>query len=173
MNSHFIDIKKVREHESETIANHSPFCVFWSAVPAYRDVAYLLEEDRECFYTTQVPAWHATKCKIRKMEEACVGNAFSEKQTDENGFWGLVVSKPGHEACPLAMSKGVMIMGISYWFKNKQDRDDVVIESQKYSRFCAVCAKPSTKKCVRCKAVRYCSKECQKTHWKKHKKVCV
>jgi len=29
------------------------------------------------------------------------------------------------------------------------------------------------KKCSRCKLVRYCSAECQKNHWPKHKLVCV
>ncbi|KAL2318000.1 hypothetical protein Fmac_031876 [Flemingia macrophylla] len=38
---------------------------------------------------------------------------------------------------------------------------------------CAVCATPATKKCSRCKAVRYCSQECQQSHWKSgHKSVC-
>nr|KYP42903.1 Ubiquitin carboxyl-terminal hydrolase 19 [Cajanus cajan] len=38
---------------------------------------------------------------------------------------------------------------------------------------CAVCATRATKKCSRCKAVRYCSQECQQSHWKSgHKTVC-
>jgi len=31
---------------------------------------------------------------------------------------------------------------------------------------------PSMKKCSACKKEHYCSSECQKTHWKIHKKVC-
>ncbi|KAJ1430155.1 Zinc finger, MYND-type [Sesbania bispinosa] len=38
---------------------------------------------------------------------------------------------------------------------------------------CAVCATHATKKCSRCKAVRYCSTECQQSHWRSgHKAKC-
>jgi len=42
---------------------------------------------------------------------------------------------------------------------------------------CATCGKDATrvlvKDCVRCKRVSYCGKECQKLHWKQHKRECV
>ena len=34
------------------------------------------------------------------------------------------------------------------------------------------CADAGTKRCSVCRAAYYCSKECQKTHWKEHKKEC-
>lgn len=39
---------------------------------------------------------------------------------------------------------------------------------------CAKCSKPvkTPKRCGRCKAVVYCSRECQSADWKKHKKSC-
>ncbi|XP_040998468.1 ubiquitin carboxyl-terminal hydrolase 18-like [Juglans microcarpa x Juglans regia] len=38
---------------------------------------------------------------------------------------------------------------------------------------CANCGNPATKKCSRCKAVRYCSQKCQEVHWKfGHKTNC-
>ena len=37
---------------------------------------------------------------------------------------------------------------------------------------CEVCQKPTQKRCNRCKSAFYCSKECQKSHWTKHKLSC-
>ena len=38
---------------------------------------------------------------------------------------------------------------------------------------CAACGSAdATLRCSACKAARYCSKECQKAHWKGHKAVC-
>lgn len=41
------------------------------------------------------------------------------------------------------------------------------------SGLCAVCATPTKKQCSRCKAVKYCSRECQVAHWSDgHKQEC-
>ena len=37
---------------------------------------------------------------------------------------------------------------------------------------CVVCGRNATKTCTRCKKARYCSRHCQKYHWKKHKAQC-
>ena len=37
---------------------------------------------------------------------------------------------------------------------------------------CALCGKTAETKCTACKAVFYCSKVCQKKHWKEHKFEC-
>jgi len=47
--------------------------------------------------------------------------------------------------------------------------EDVV---QKPARKCDVCKTTTTKACARCKTSYFCSTECQKTAWKKHKKTC-
>ena len=39
--------------------------------------------------------------------------------------------------------------------------------------YCPCCGKPATLLCTRCRTQRYCSKECQKSHWiKSHKRQC-
>ncbi|KAL0701761.1 hypothetical protein Bca4012_057883 [Brassica carinata] len=39
---------------------------------------------------------------------------------------------------------------------------------------CSVCGNLSTKKCSRCKSVRYCSANCQKSDWNSgHKRQCM
>ncbi|EFC44143.1 hypothetical protein NAEGRDRAFT_58086 [Naegleria gruberi] len=45
-------------------------------------------------------------------------------------------------------------------------------QSQSTQTICAVCKKAASKKCANCKAVYYCSADCQKKHWSVHKKLC-
>lgn len=40
------------------------------------------------------------------------------------------------------------------------------------TRLCAVCSGPGSHLCAGCKSVNYCSPECQRSHWKSHKKPC-
>lgn len=47
------------------------------------------------------------------------------------------------------------------------------IEKESLPPTCHVCAKPATNKCSRCKSTWYCSTECQKADWQKHKVSCV
>jgi len=43
---------------------------------------------------------------------------------------------------------------------------------KKPTRHCDVCKTTTTKACARCKTSYFCSAECQKSAWKKHKKTC-
>jgi len=56
----------------------------------------------------------------------------------------------------------------------KYDKAELVeIEAVlKPARKCDVCSSLGAKPCARCKRAFYCSAECQKTAWKKHKKTC-
>ena len=50
------------------------------------------------------------------------------------------------------------------------------VESRQQSPVCSYCAKEipldDVKKCAVCRLVFYCSKTCQKSHWKTHKRIC-
>ncbi|KAI1270369.1 hypothetical protein F5Y18DRAFT_421861 [Xylariaceae sp. FL1019] len=41
------------------------------------------------------------------------------------------------------------------------------------SGVCSICKKPTEKKCSKCREILYCSRECQKSDWKTHKKDCA
>ena len=38
---------------------------------------------------------------------------------------------------------------------------------------CFVCTKPAEKKCTQCKVLAYCSRDCQRMHWRTHKHSCT
>ena len=43
---------------------------------------------------------------------------------------------------------------------------------QKDTGICGFCQSEATVKCSRCKSTYYCDRNCQKRHWKEHKKFC-
>ncbi|KXZ50374.1 hypothetical protein GPECTOR_16g547 [Gonium pectorale] len=52
---------------------------------------------------------------------------------------------------------------------------EVLLTDYVKGRVCFACSVPSTKmqKCSRCQQARYCSKECQRQHWRDHKAECA
>jgi len=55
---------------------------------------------------------------------------------------------------------------------DKAELNEVEDVLKKPSRQCDVCKTTTTKACARCKTSYFCSAECQKLAWKKHKKTC-
>jgi len=55
---------------------------------------------------------------------------------------------------------------------DKAELNEVEDVLKKPTRKCDVCSTTTTKACARCKTSFFCSAECQKSAWKKHKKTC-
>jgi len=55
---------------------------------------------------------------------------------------------------------------------DKAELNEVEEVVKKPTRQCDVCSTTTTKACARCKTSYFCSAECQKSAWKKHKKTC-
>ena len=55
---------------------------------------------------------------------------------------------------------------------DKAELNEVEDMLKKPTHKCDVCKTPTTKACARCKTSYFCSAECQKLAWKKHKKTC-
>ena len=45
-------------------------------------------------------------------------------------------------------------------------------EEDEEASYCVICDKSSKFVCAKCKLINYCSRDCQKKHWKHHKKTC-
>ena len=46
------------------------------------------------------------------------------------------------------------------------------LRERDHGSLCPVCGAKAVRACARCNVQRYCSRECQKSHWKEHKKSC-
>ena len=55
----------------------------------------------------------------------------------------------------------------------KRIADDTSLATNKFIQDCFCCGKIAKDRCMRCSAVYYCSRECQKAHWKYHSRWCM
>lgn len=99
-----------------------------------------------------------------------------------------VLKMPKKQACAVRQMAIMTVLSRSIdvyhavWSKGTQaaQRDPTVtkevLQSQAASLAndtCIKCSKPATALCARCEKVKYCSRECQKVHWKTHKAHCI
>ena len=68
---------------------------------------------------------------------------------------------------PDGLSRNAMNVGESV-----ERYGDLPSRTEPYDKTCIVCNKPAGSKCEGCLSVRYCGKDCQRSHWKEHKAVC-
>ena len=69
-------------------------------------------------------------------------------------------------------------LGMAELFRHDAEASTGLLETITNKNKCASCGVMKNDemrfyKCARCKATHYCSKECQKDHWKSHKKECA
>lgn len=73
---------------------------------------------------------------------------------------------------PFLFDRTILEDLINSSFENPEVQETKAAINQ-INRMCATCHKPDAKnKCGTCKAVYYCSRDCQKKHWLKHKELC-
>ncbi|KAI0061810.1 hypothetical protein BV25DRAFT_705664 [Artomyces pyxidatus] len=56
---------------------------------------------------------------------------------------------------------------------NCSKHDQTAHHGNARTSLCDACASGALRRCSRCQGVSYCSKECQKAHWTKHKMTCA
>jgi hypothetical protein len=69
-----------------------------------------------------------------------------------------------------------MVCGVRAYVESQKTKKPNLLPLSPISRRprngCVVCWKPTTRRCKRCRTVRYCDKECQEAAWQNHKADC-
>jgi hypothetical protein len=80
-----------------------------------------------------------------------------------NNWWAQIYDSKAKRAPVMDMIEGVETYSILL--------DEIMLLMHRRCGWCGLAGSPL--QCSRCKLVQYCSKECQKKHWSKHKANCV
>ena len=99
---------------------------------------------------------------MRACEESCVVFASKVVFEDEPEGWNL------KKFPEVAWNRGSETINCYKFYLKDWFESNI----PKPVSFCIVCRKIGNKKCGKCKAVTYCSTECQKKHWPLHKSKC-
>jgi len=90
-------------------------------------------------------------------------------------FW--MSKKPDQLKTPLEIATSAIstdgINLIEEWSKKHNIYNDVIAYLSNDYITCNTCSKEAKFECVQCREAIYCSPECQKKHWKFHKKFCL
>ncbi|XP_023324487.1 zinc finger MYND domain-containing protein 10 isoform X2 [Eurytemora carolleeae] len=70
------------------------------------------------------------------------------------------------------MKKHALRMGDTFEFDVMERILEGLEGGKEMSPTCIICGKQGNNRCSRCKKQNYCSRECQKEHWKTHRKIC-
>ena len=85
-----------------------------------------------------------------------------------------MASSKEDETVAVTEQVGSMSLGESAERKDNETEPTAKSGTTPPTKMCSSCGKKSNtlKKCMACKCVWYCDKECQNKHWKEHKKEC-
>lgn len=85
-------------------------------------------------------------------------------------FWGVLILKY-NDSLFVALFK--MDSDFKQLLEDSKNNAGLLSKDSSASEeLCPLCDQPSRNRCTGCYLTRYCSKECQLAHWKKHKKTC-
>ena len=118
-------------------------------------------------YVLEVPKKTIEKFGVNEVAEATIGyigSCICEMDTEKK-----------YSNRPLTMHRNEDNSLTVQWYNKKRDKERCTKKNT--VEWCNSCEAfkpfPDFKKCGQCQCKRYCSRECQKADWKKHKQVCV
>jgi hypothetical protein len=108
-------------------------------------------------------------------DRVVIGNATAELVTFQYEYRAckLVVEVPPGEGREVPLGVDLSIRSLGRLGSFKVTRAYNVVKSDLLQLPCAACSKVAKHICSRCQNERYCSKECQRDHWRQHRTPCA